>query len=136
MGGYVEVRFSLSSHLLNPPLPLWAGKRLGTPRGPPAWAKGTKLAYLKSHIPGWSDARDDRKAISAFYDRITDIFIAMYGYDLPLKEDGPRLMQEEDVSLTQMSAEEVSKEEAERRSAFRITVRQVGIYLTNLHDVR
>lgn len=88
------------------------------PRGRATWVKGSKLELLMSHMSEWEDAPkvDQRKE---FYNRITRLFIALYGYDLPFDDDGPRLCQEDEVpaeGLLHNDGTLISDEEASRRS--------------------
>lgn len=90
-----------------------------------SWAQGSKDEFLKSHLDDWLEAHKTKRA-TEFYDRITTVFVTMYGYDLPIKQDGPRLVNEDEISIEDMPQPVISEEEADRQSAFRAELRIVS----------
>ncbi|KAJ3473659.1 hypothetical protein NLI96_g12891 [Meripilus lineatus] len=95
------------------------------PPGRPAWARGSKFKLLESHLTDWEQARA-QKRVSAFYDRITTLFVVMYGYDLPLKQDGPRLCEENEVNIDAApTVEGLTQAEALARSKYHKKVRDI-----------
>lgn len=96
------------------------------PPGRPAWARGSKFKLLESHLTDWEQARA-QKRVSAFYDRITTLFVVMYGYDLPLKQDGLRLCEEDEVNIDAApTVEGLTQAEALARSKYHKKVRDVS----------
>ena len=84
------------------------------------------VQHIHAHIENWRAVYGTKKA-NSFYTRFTNTSISLYGYDLPLRQDGPRLCNEEDVNAGIHPGHDpsLSEEEIARRSEIYTFTRDV-----------
>ncbi|KAI9068202.1 hypothetical protein FKP32DRAFT_1672416 [Trametes sanguinea] len=81
------------------------------------WVTGRKFAFLSARIDAWKAASEINER-PAFYDRITAVWIAMWGWDCPLEQDSaPANENPSDADIAQVlsSLQECSPAEVLRR---------------------
>ena len=98
--------------------------------GEGSWVKGSKLLLVNAYMDQWQSVYGDLPKAGKFYDRITLIWVTMYGYDLPREVDGPRLCEPDDVPAGTFPTFDVSvpKEEVTRRIKIYKGIRDVRTY--------
>lgn len=79
------------------------------------------MSYLDNYLEA-----SHLKKVHAFNKRMVNLFIMMYGYNLPISEDGPHLCDKNEVAVTPAKEIELTKEEATRHSNFHQNVHDVS----------
>ncbi|CDO74328.1 hypothetical protein BN946_scf184348.g3 [Trametes cinnabarina] len=80
------------------------------------WATGRKLKFLESHIEGFKEA-DLLGQTSAFYSKVTAIWLCMWGWDLPMDNDAVPTVENppEDAIRTVLNHDGLSTDEIQQR---------------------
>ncbi|KAI9068913.1 hypothetical protein FKP32DRAFT_1671815 [Trametes sanguinea] len=81
------------------------------------WASGGKFAFLQARVDAWRQA-SGVEAVTAFYDNVAAVWIAKWGWDCPIAEDRPPLLEnptDTDVENVMRSSEQCEPAEALRR---------------------
>lgn len=101
------------------------------------WATGLKLKFLESHVDDWRLLDQGKSVgtryatgISSFYTNVTLTWLYMWGWDLPMEQDGHPLAEnptaEELKNVLQYA--NLAPEEATRRQKFYRVARDVSVY--------
>lgn len=62
-----------------------ARAKTGKRRGPPTWARGSQLIFLRSRMSTWADCKATQRG--KFYSDVTWLYLSKYGWDNEDNED-------------------------------------------------